>query len=160
MLTTGVVGDVVGLGLPAIISSWPYLTESLGAAGLVYDDYEHLVRLLDSLTEDDLAPARRASRALQDELAWDHIAVQFLAAVIDAGAIKSSVLGWWHDGRPHRSPTQLHLKRDFVLELRQKVTAEDPRCCTWRAPSSRKVWRWPEPTSWCRARLTSCTSWC
>ena len=75
MLTTGVVGDVVGLGLPAIISSWPYLTESLGAAGLVYDDYEHLVRVLDSLTEDDLAPARRASRALQDELAWDHITV-------------------------------------------------------------------------------------
>ena len=89
MLTTGVVGDVVGLGLPAIVSSWPYLTESLGAAGLVYDDYEHLVRLLDSLTEDDLAPARRASRALQDELAWDHIAVQFLDAVIDTGAIKS-----------------------------------------------------------------------
>ena len=51
MLTTGVVGDVVGLGLPAIVSSWPYLTESLGAAGLVYDDYDHLV-----------APARLADR--------------------------------------------------------------------------------------------------
>ena len=89
MLTTGVVGDVVGLGLPAIVSSWPYLTESLGAAGLVYEDQDHLVQLLDSLTETDLAPARAASRALQDELAWDHIATQFLAAVIDAGAIKS-----------------------------------------------------------------------
>ena len=71
------------------MSSWPYLTETLGAAGLVYDDHDDLVRLLESLTENDLAPARMASRALQDELAWDHIATQFLAAVIDAGAIKS-----------------------------------------------------------------------
>jgi hypothetical protein len=89
MLTTGVVADVVGLGLPAIVSRWAYLTESLGPAGLVYEDYDHLVALLDSLTEDDLDRARTASIALQDELEWEHIAAQFLAAVIDAGAIKA-----------------------------------------------------------------------
>ncbi len=89
MLTTGLVADVVGAGVPAIVSTWPYLTESLGAAGLVYEDQDHLVQLLETLDDEQLGPARRASRALRSELDWHHIAARFLAAVIDAGALET-----------------------------------------------------------------------
>ena len=88
MLTTGVVGDVVGLGLPAIISSWAYLTETLGAAGLTYRSDAELIALLESLSRADLDRAAAASVRLQDDLAWDRIAAQFFAALVDAGAIK------------------------------------------------------------------------
>jgi hypothetical protein len=88
MLTTGVVGDVVGRGLPAIVSAWPYLTETLGEAGLAYDSPEHLAELLQTLTPDRLASAARASRGLQTDLAWPEIAHQLFDALIDAGAIK------------------------------------------------------------------------
>ena len=107
MLTTGVVGDVVGLGLPAIVSSWPYLTESLGAAGLVYEDQDHLVQLLDSLTETDArsrtsrepSPAGRAGLGPHrgpiprggDRRRRDQ--------VLGQSATRFQVLGCWHDSR-------------------------------------------------------------
>jgi glycosyltransferase involved in cell wall biosynthesis len=89
MLTTGVVGDVVGFGLPAIVSRWPYATEALGDAGIVYDDEDHLVRMLETVGPADLDRAARASRALRAELSWARLAPLFLDAVIDTGAIKS-----------------------------------------------------------------------
>jgi glycosyltransferase involved in cell wall biosynthesis len=89
MLTTGVVGDVVGFGLPAIVSRWPYATEALGDAGIVYDDEDHLVRMLETVGPADLDRAARASRALRAELSWARLAPRFLDAVIDTGAIKS-----------------------------------------------------------------------
>jgi hypothetical protein len=88
MLTTGIVGDVVGLGLPAIVSSWPYLTETLGAAGLAYASDDELVALLESLSSQDLDRAAEASVRLQDDLSWDRIAAEFFTALVDAGAIK------------------------------------------------------------------------
>jgi hypothetical protein len=88
MLTTGVVGDVVGLGLPAIVSSWPYLTESLGSAGLVYNSESELISLLESLSPAELDRAATASVGLQDHLAWDRIAAAFFSAMVDAGALK------------------------------------------------------------------------
>lgn len=88
MLTTGVVGDVVGLGLPAIVSAWPYLAETLGDAGLRYESHDQLVALLESLSTAQLERARRASLGLQERLAWAPIAERFLAAVVDAGLLK------------------------------------------------------------------------
>src|SRR4029079_1998807 len=34
MLATGTVADAIGVGIPALVSDWPYLTETLGAAGI------------------------------------------------------------------------------------------------------------------------------
>jgi hypothetical protein len=89
MLTTGVVADVVGLGLPAIASNWTYLTESLGAAALLYRSDRELTELLESLSEGSLDPARVASRALQEALSWDRIADAFFEVLVDAGAFKA-----------------------------------------------------------------------
>lgn len=88
MLTTGVVGDIVGLGLPAIVSRWPYAIEALGDAAIAYDDEDHLVRLLDAIDASDLDRAALASSALQAGLSWPGLASRFLDAVIGAGAIK------------------------------------------------------------------------
>ena len=85
MLTTGVVGDVVGAGLPAITSTWGYATEALGAAGLVYRTPDELVELLESLSTAQLDKARRASAALQPQLDWRSFARQFFEIVIAAG---------------------------------------------------------------------------
>ena len=88
MLTTGLVGDVVGAGLPAIVSGWPFLAESLGAAGISYTDEGHLVEVLEGLSGDELARAAAASRSLRPYLDWDRLAPAFLDAVIGVGAIK------------------------------------------------------------------------
>jgi hypothetical protein len=88
MLTTGVVGDVVGLGLPAIASSWPYLTEALGESAIVYRSDEELIAILEALTDEDLAAAHAASVALQDELSWDRISERFFQSAVAAGVIK------------------------------------------------------------------------
>jgi hypothetical protein len=91
MLTTGVAADVVGLGLPALVSRWPYLREALGAAGIAYDHggADDLPRVLDALSAEQLDRAAAASRALQGPLAWPRIAAAFLEAVVDVGAIKA-----------------------------------------------------------------------
>jgi hypothetical protein len=88
MLTTGVVADVIGLGLPAIVSTWPYLTETLGDAALAYDDDESLVRLLRDLDTGALAGATRASVALQDTTSWTRAAETTLAALEALGTRK------------------------------------------------------------------------
>src|SRR5262249_9226255 len=67
MLTTGTVADVVGLGLPALVSAWGYLTETLGGAGLPYGETpSDLTDRLASLTAADLAGAAAHARALQE----------------------------------------------------------------------------------------------
>ena len=88
MLTTGVVADVVGLGRPAIASDWPYLTESLGDAALVYRSRDELIELLESLSRPALERAGRASRDLQPTLAWEGIAARLFDTMVAAGAFK------------------------------------------------------------------------
>ena len=34
MLATGTLADAIGVGLPALVSDWPFLTEMLGDAGI------------------------------------------------------------------------------------------------------------------------------
>jgi hypothetical protein len=88
MLTTGVVGDVIGLGLPAIVTRWAYLTESLGDAALAYGDDEQLIELLGALDEATLDRAATATAALRDRHAWPHLAERTLAALEALGTRK------------------------------------------------------------------------
>ena len=62
MLTTGTVGDVIGAGLPAVVSDWPFLTEVLGDAGISYGSTrEGLTGCLEALDRAALARAAAAS---------------------------------------------------------------------------------------------------
>ncbi len=88
MLTTGLVGDVVGAGLPAIVSRWPYLAESLGEAGIEYADERHLVEVLETLSPDSLAHAAAASITRRDAMDWRRLATRLFDAIVDLGAIK------------------------------------------------------------------------
>jgi glycosyltransferase involved in cell wall biosynthesis len=75
MLATGTVADAVGCGLATICSDWPYTTEVLGAAAIVYGRTEDdLVGCLDALDRDTLDAAASASAALQPPLDWSVIA--------------------------------------------------------------------------------------
>lgn len=88
MLTTGVVADVIGLGRPAIASTWGYLTETLGDAALVYDDHEALADLLAHLDAAALARAAEASAARQDATSWARAAQLTLDALLELGTRK------------------------------------------------------------------------
>lgn len=73
-LTTGQFADAIGLGVPAIVSDWPFLVEVLGDAAIVYGQgREALERCLRELDADGLARAAAASRALQAPLDWSVI---------------------------------------------------------------------------------------
>ncbi len=67
-LTTGQVADAVAAGLPSLVSSWPYLAEVLGEAGIPYGDtVGGLTGLVDVLDESTLARAAEAARARRAE---------------------------------------------------------------------------------------------
>ena len=80
MLTTGTVADCVAVGIPALVSPWPYLAESLGEAGIAYGQTaDDLAACIDALTPDRLAAAAAAAAALRAESDWDVIAESTLA---------------------------------------------------------------------------------
>lgn len=66
MLTTGLVGDVIGAGKPAFISDWPFLKEIVGPASICYgqtdDDFATSLQMLDWGRLPVLAQAARAMR--------------------------------------------------------------------------------------------------
>jgi glycosyltransferase involved in cell wall biosynthesis len=72
MLTTGTVGDAVGLGLPSLVSDWQYLAEALGEAGIPYGS--DLTRAIDTLGEERLDLARAAAVKLQAAYDWNRLA--------------------------------------------------------------------------------------
>lgn len=75
MLTTGTVGDAVAAGIPALVSSWPYLHEALGAAGMAYgDSAAGLTALIDGLDGERVAAAGAAARALRAPYDWGRLA--------------------------------------------------------------------------------------
>lgn len=77
MLTTGTVGDAVGLGIPSIASDWGYLTEALGDAAIVYGQgLEALTSCIAALDDDQLGRAGAAARALQPVYDWAVVAAQ------------------------------------------------------------------------------------
>lgn len=72
MITTGTVGDVIGAGVPALVSDWGYLRETLGSAGIPYgDDLAATIEGLDAAT---IASAAAAARGLRDTCAPETVA--------------------------------------------------------------------------------------
>ncbi len=89
MLTTGVVGDVVAHGLPALTTSWPFLREVLGEAGIVYGATEDdLVSTLDGLDAATLDRASRASVALQSTYEPERVAHLLLTVLERIGTTR------------------------------------------------------------------------
>jgi len=75
MLTTGTIGDAIGVGIPALCSSWGYLREAMGDAGIYYgDSREELTACIDGLTPEVLAAAVAAIPERQAALDWAPIA--------------------------------------------------------------------------------------
>jgi glycosyltransferase involved in cell wall biosynthesis len=89
MLATGTVGDAIGLGLPSLVSGWPFLAESLGDAGICYGwSAEDLTRCIDGLDDEQLARARRAAERLQPVLDWAAIAQLHIEVLERVGTAK------------------------------------------------------------------------
>jgi hypothetical protein len=75
MLATGTVFDAIGLGIPALVSDWPFLTETLGGAGIrVGHTAPEIAAALDALTGEALDAARHAMAALLPAYEWNAIA--------------------------------------------------------------------------------------
>jgi glycosyltransferase involved in cell wall biosynthesis len=75
MLATGTVADAVALGIPCLISNWPYLSEHLGEAAISYGaGHDSLVDCLESLNQETLDRASLATHLLQEKYAPDRIA--------------------------------------------------------------------------------------
>lgn len=89
LLTSGVVGDAIGAGLPALVSDWPFLAEALGDAGIRFGATPaDLTRCLASLTPQRLANAARASAALREASSREAVARQTLAFLDRIGSAK------------------------------------------------------------------------
>jgi glycosyltransferase involved in cell wall biosynthesis len=89
LLTSGVVGDAIGAGLPALVSDWPFLAEALGDAGIAYGATSaDLARCLAGLSTERLAHAARASVALQEASAHERVASATLAFLDRIGSAK------------------------------------------------------------------------
>ncbi|HEX3786932.1 MAG TPA: hypothetical protein VHW44_03655, partial [Pseudonocardiaceae bacterium] len=89
MLTTGTVGDAVGLGLPSLVSGWPYLAEALGDAGIRYgSSVSDLARCIDALGTEQLDRARTAAVRLQDDYDWNRLAEKHFELLEQVGTAK------------------------------------------------------------------------
>ncbi|MGH3168220.1 MAG: hypothetical protein ACRDN0_20350 [Trebonia sp.] len=89
MLTTGTVGDAVGLGLPSLVSDWPYLAEALGDAGIRYGtSAADLTRCLDALDTAQLDRAAKAAARLQHAYDWTAVAERHFSLLAEIGTAK------------------------------------------------------------------------
>jgi glycosyltransferase involved in cell wall biosynthesis len=89
MLTTGTVGDAIGLGLPSLVSDWPYLAEALGDAGIRYgSSVSDLSRAIDALDTQRLDRARSAAVRLQATCDWNRIAEKHFELLEQVGTAK------------------------------------------------------------------------
>ena len=89
ILTTGTVGDAVGLGLASLVSDWPFLAEVLGNAAIPYGrTREDLTRCIDSLDTGQLTAASAAARRLQSEQSWERAAEATFAVLEQVGTTK------------------------------------------------------------------------
>jgi len=80
MLATGTVFDALALGIPALVSDWGYLAETLGDAGIpAGHTAASITAALDALTPDAVARAAGVARERREELGWGPIAEQTLA---------------------------------------------------------------------------------
>jgi glycosyltransferase involved in cell wall biosynthesis len=84
MLTTGTVGDVVGHGLPALASDWPFLREVLGDAAICYGTTaQDLTGVLETLGRAQLERAAARSRELRSRYDPARVGRQLVALMRD-----------------------------------------------------------------------------
>ncbi len=84
MLCSGVVADVVGMGLGALCSPWPFLAEHLGAAAITCElTPDAIAHRLDHLDADAVAAAKAAARSLQPSTSFAAVAATHLAAFLE-----------------------------------------------------------------------------
>ena len=77
MLATGTVADAIGVGIPALVSDWPYLTEALGDAGIrVGHTAPEITTAIDALTHERLDAARTAMLGLRPAYDWAPLAAR------------------------------------------------------------------------------------
>jgi hypothetical protein len=89
LLTSGVVGDAVGAGLPSVISDWMFLSETLGDAAICYGSTrEELTACLERLASDDLTRCATKARDLQPLYGRERVAEQLLDLLTETGSAK------------------------------------------------------------------------
>ena len=86
MITTGTVGDVIGAGVPALVSDWGYLREALGEAGIPYGD--DLTAAIEGLDRSSLAAAAAAARRLRSSCSPETVARQHLELLESVGTTR------------------------------------------------------------------------
>ena len=75
MLATGTIADAIGVGIPALVSEWPFLSEMLGDAGIPCGDTASTITAaLETLTRADVDTAAAATRALRPSFDWAPLA--------------------------------------------------------------------------------------
>ncbi len=75
MLATGTAADAQGVGIPGLISEWPYLVEVLGGGAIACGHTPaSIAAAIDGLTSARLDAARTAIAADRDAFGWDAIA--------------------------------------------------------------------------------------
>ena len=80
MLTTGLVGDAIGMGLGMLTSSWNFLKETTGDSGIhCGDTIEEMAKSLDNLTMTNVVHAQRASVRIRESRNWSNAGAQHLA---------------------------------------------------------------------------------
>ncbi|MEZ5142451.1 MAG: hypothetical protein R2726_08020 [Acidimicrobiales bacterium] len=84
MLASGTAADALGMGLPALVSGWGFLTEMLGDAGIPCGHTaEQVAAALDALTAEQVATAAAASVARRPAYDWAPLAERTLALLDD-----------------------------------------------------------------------------
>jgi hypothetical protein len=84
MLTTGVVGDVIGASKAALISDWPYLLEMLGETAIVYgNDAKGLAETLAALDAASIERSAELSGELRDAYSWERSAEETYQLLLD-----------------------------------------------------------------------------
>jgi hypothetical protein len=79
MLTTGLVSDALGMGLGMLISSWDFLDEVAGEAGILCGDTaDEIAESLNRLVIDDVVKAKQASMTIREGRHWDQARIPLL----------------------------------------------------------------------------------
>jgi glycosyltransferase involved in cell wall biosynthesis len=84
MLTTGTMGDALGIGIPTLASNWGYLREALGDAAIYYGETaDDLTTCIDALTVEQMATAAAATEERRAATDWSVSAESTLAFLDD-----------------------------------------------------------------------------
>ncbi|MFT4713564.1 MAG: hypothetical protein ACJAVI_000543 [Candidatus Azotimanducaceae bacterium] len=90
LLTTGVVGDAIGFGIPGLVSDWAFLQESLGGAAIPMGDSEQTMTIaINQITQEDINRAAKNALALKPAYDWQQLSQHFLSVLEVLGTTKN-----------------------------------------------------------------------